>query len=397
MENRTPVSRVKGDVTNHYTSEDGNSRKSYTSGAVCCLHRAVTVTVIHIFFSRCSSSSFTSKILGTASSVDKFKHSTPIRTGRRRTHTEHKKTSLFGDVSGGSDHDNTSRRRSHQNKRLERFDRQDGNDLIERRNHQNEKHRRSPTGIDNDHETVPSKKCEDVETLHSSVSFIEDLRKKKYEEQEKTNTSPNQKHIDSSGIRSILSGQKPWPSVDVFELDDADGIDLPTATEYQPTLPANDTSTTNVDGPPNYLPSINPKTETALTPTPSEVKGHDCAQSIASEKYQHSNEGNVDDIKMMSLQQNVNSFVDRSANYHDSVTPINLQNALDLKMIIFGSGKSCFNNEWRRQGFYFSNHQALKYGLVQEKGGPCGLLASVQAWVLCFLLLSNQGTKNGMF
>lgn len=37
------------------------------------------------------------------------------------------------------------------------------------------------------------------------------------------------------------------------------------------------------------------------------------------------------------------------------------------------------------QGFSFSNAKNLRYGLVQVEGGPCGVLAVVQAYVIRFL------------
>lgn len=86
---------------------------------------------------------------------------------------------------------------------------------------------------------------------------------------------------------------------------------------------------------------------------------------------------------------------DRSAKYHDDVKSITLETAIELKTLIFGNPKSSFNPEWRRQGFYFSTHPDLEYGLMQEKGGPCGLLASVQAWILRYLLFNENGKQNG--
>ncbi|XP_064647724.1 probable ubiquitin carboxyl-terminal hydrolase MINDY-4 isoform X2 [Lineus longissimus] len=74
--------------------------------------------------------------------------------------------------------------------------------------------------------------------------------------------------------------------------------------------------------------------------------------------------------------------------------PIDLQTAIDLKMFIFGSANGSFNDEWRDQSFSFCDLPELQYGIVQKKGGPCGVLASVQA---CFLqeLLFTDGKNNG--
>lgn len=46
-----------------------------------------------------------------------------------------------------------------------------------------------------------------------------------------------------------------------------------------------------------------------------------------------------------------------------------------------------FNPAWRKQGFFFTKEdEELGYGLVQTDGGPCGVVAAVQAFVLRFLL-----------
>lgn len=37
------------------------------------------------------------------------------------------------------------------------------------------------------------------------------------------------------------------------------------------------------------------------------------------------------------------------------------------------------------QGFFFATRPGLQFGLVQKEGGPCGLLAAVQAHILSVL------------
>ena len=49
-----------------------------------------------------------------------------------------------------------------------------------------------------------------------------------------------------------------------------------------------------------------------------------------------------------------------------------------------------FNDEWRYQSFNFCDFVKLKYGFIQKKGGPCGVLASVQAHFLLEFLFSNE-------
>lgn len=75
-------------------------------------------------------------------------------------------------------------------------------------------------------------------------------------------------------------------------------------------------------------------------------------------------------------------------------TPISLQIAIQLKSLLFGLSNGNFNQEWKIQGFKFSKHPLLRYGLVQDKGGPCGLLACVQAIVLKQWLFKD-GLVNG--
>ncbi|XP_034035768.1 probable ubiquitin carboxyl-terminal hydrolase MINDY-4 isoform X2 [Thalassophryne amazonica] len=74
--------------------------------------------------------------------------------------------------------------------------------------------------------------------------------------------------------------------------------------------------------------------------------------------------------------------------------PMDLHTAMKLKIILLGSSLSCFNLEWRNQGFAFSETHELRYGIVQKKGGPCGVLASIQAFILKKLLFENVESSN---
>uniref|UniRef100_A0A665WLP7 Ubiquitin carboxyl-terminal hydrolase MINDY n=1 Tax=Echeneis naucrates TaxID=173247 RepID=A0A665WLP7_ECHNA len=69
----------------------------------------------------------------------------------------------------------------------------------------------------------------------------------------------------------------------------------------------------------------------------------------------------------------------------------------ELKVLLLGSSLNCFSVEWRNQGFTFSEAHDLRYGIVQKKGGPCGVLASIQAFVLKKLLFENtENTNEGL-
>uniref|UniRef100_A0AAY4BFC2 Ubiquitin carboxyl-terminal hydrolase MINDY n=1 Tax=Denticeps clupeoides TaxID=299321 RepID=A0AAY4BFC2_9TELE len=67
-----------------------------------------------------------------------------------------------------------------------------------------------------------------------------------------------------------------------------------------------------------------------------------------------------------------------------------------VKEVIFGSPLSCFSEEWKCQNFSFSDEPDLRYGIVQKKGGPCGVLAAVQACVLQKLLFEGTGSDSAL-
>ncbi|XP_027430588.1 probable ubiquitin carboxyl-terminal hydrolase MINDY-4 isoform X1 [Zalophus californianus] len=70
--------------------------------------------------------------------------------------------------------------------------------------------------------------------------------------------------------------------------------------------------------------------------------------------------------------------------------PVDLSVAKDIKALLFGSSFCCFNEEWKLQSFSFNDKASLKYGIVQNKGGPCGVLAAVQGCVLQKLLFEGD-------
>ena len=61
-----------------------------------------------------------------------------------------------------------------------------------------------------------------------------------------------------------------------------------------------------------------------------------------------------------------------------------MQEANGLRTLLFGDRQKSFNAAWSSQGFPF--HETLKYGLVQHEGGPCGVLATVQGFLLAELI-----------
>ncbi|KAK7488708.1 hypothetical protein BaRGS_00020005 [Batillaria attramentaria] len=75
--------------------------------------------------------------------------------------------------------------------------------------------------------------------------------------------------------------------------------------------------------------------------------------------------------------------------------PIDTKTAIALKTVVFGSAMQYFNDEWRLQGFTFCDLPDLLYGIVQRKGGPCGVLASVQAVFLQEMLFGEKKLPQG--
>lgn len=74
--------------------------------------------------------------------------------------------------------------------------------------------------------------------------------------------------------------------------------------------------------------------------------------------------------------------------------PITRQEATDLKELLFGTRNGKFGEEWASQGFTFTKSNAVPYGLLQKKGGPCGVLAAVQAYMIKELLWPERGLQN---
>eukprot|EP00058_Branchiostoma_floridae_P001816 XP_002587304.1 hypothetical protein BRAFLDRAFT_239753 [Branchiostoma floridae] len=65
----------------------------------------------------------------------------------------------------------------------------------------------------------------------------------------------------------------------------------------------------------------------------------------------------------------------------------------NLKTLLFGSASEQFNAEWRNQSLSFCDTEGLRFGIVQNKGGPCGALAAIQACMLKRLLFGEARDK----
>eukprot|EP00039_Didymoeca_costata_P020877 m.342730 g.342730 ORF g.342730 m.342730 type:complete len:511 (+) comp21758_c0_seq1:152-1684(+) len=54
----------------------------------------------------------------------------------------------------------------------------------------------------------------------------------------------------------------------------------------------------------------------------------------------------------------------------------------EMNTLIFGSRTASWNSAWQVQNFEYTSSEGLEYGLVQKEGGPCGVVAVVQAYVI---------------
>ncbi|XP_067649830.1 probable ubiquitin carboxyl-terminal hydrolase MINDY-4 [Haliotis asinina] len=78
-----------------------------------------------------------------------------------------------------------------------------------------------------------------------------------------------------------------------------------------------------------------------------------------------------------------------NTNKFDS-TPIDMKTAVALKVLIHGTATLGFNDEWFYQSLGFCDLPELQYGIVQKKGGPCGVMASIQACLLQEMLFGEH-------
>jgi hypothetical protein len=75
-----------------------------------------------------------------------------------------------------------------------------------------------------------------------------------------------------------------------------------------------------------------------------------------------------------------------SSNRSSARTPprISRAEATELRRATIGARRP-WAESWSQQGFFFSAEEGLRYGLVQRTGGPCGVLAALQAHIIKWL------------
>ena len=79
----------------------------------------------------------------------------------------------------------------------------------------------------------------------------------------------------------------------------------------------------------------------------------------------------------------VSSQVISNIGLNTSESQITADEAKGIKHLLFKDGKGHLHDSWM-QGFFFDEN--IKYGIKQVQGGPCGILATVQAFFLKHLL-----------
>lgn len=93
---------------------------------------------------------------------------------------------------------------------------------------------------------------------------------------------------------------------------------------------------------------------------------------------------------LTTLSQASSSIGGQTPGYCGKVVKLSTSDGALLKELLFAKQGGRQPASWV-QGFFFSEHPGLEYGLVQREGGPCGVLAAVQAHVLTHLIGKSGG------
>jgi len=64
----------------------------------------------------------------------------------------------------------------------------------------------------------------------------------------------------------------------------------------------------------------------------------------------------------------------------------------EVSTLLFGNVNGRFNPNWK-QGFFYNQEDCVKYGLWQNEGGPCGILAAVQGYILKHMMFISTAGK----
>ncbi|XP_060606069.1 probable ubiquitin carboxyl-terminal hydrolase MINDY-4 [Ruditapes philippinarum] len=187
----------------------------------------------------------------------------------------------------------------------------------------------------------------------------------------------NSSHVKE--IETLISSERKKPIKDVLDIE-SDGQRPPTATRRQSSV-EKETKHYSVDT--SSIAAKGKKNSSGLgsnTSSSSSIKVGDLEMGEV--------DGLDDDIANLNVGPRVMSAKVNKSQHN--CKHIDVKTAVALKSLIFGTPMQSFNDEWKFQSYSFCDMPKLKYGIVQKKGGPCGVLASVQACVLQELLFGEK-------
>lgn len=102
----------------------------------------------------------------------------------------------------------------------------------------------------------------------------------------------------------------------------------------------------------------------------------------------------ISKVEKAEISERVGSLSNRVESKKESVvlgSEISAEEARLLFSMVFGKGVSkVILAQWSNQGIRFSPDTETSMGLVQHEGGPCGVLATIQAFLLKHLLFSQE-------
>jgi hypothetical protein len=138
---------------------------------------------------------------------------------------------------------------------------------------------------------------------------------------------------------------------------------------------------------PSKIPS-NPPTNGAVTGKPlrpaTAKHNHRAPQALEVRDYEDEQDFDSDNS---SNELNVHSSSAWAQSKGLPLSPTTFHEVLDI--LFPPRSRTNFGEEWLGKGFVFRIDENLRYGLVQLKGGPCGLLAAVQAYVIKYLRFNS--------
>ncbi|XP_013808478.2 probable ubiquitin carboxyl-terminal hydrolase MINDY-4 [Apteryx mantelli] len=213
----------------------------------------------------------------------------------------------------------------------------------------------------------------------------------------KGNTEFSSKTLSSSHTSSVSEKLRNFPK----DTDDSFAKLLSererTKTEERKSIPGFDTDSNEkslkVNAPHRHSGTGREKRERSLKKNESRLSGHRKSPASTCNKEEPMKDVlELVDVEDEATTAEVSKIPDLSTLYVFQVASkaIDISLAKEIKNLLFGSSLCCFSEEWKIQSFTFNSIPQLKYGIVQKKGGPCGVLAAVQACVLQQLIFGDS-------